>query len=155
MMKVNKKVINFKNKSGGVLLRVFCVNVSVFLCFFFFFFVLLALLRTLQSCQSTYSLHKHEQLYTFPVFCSGHNDVYDQNVLHCRLLGLIIYQLSLFSDYLRHCKCFQELDQLIFFCQNYTHYSLKNQSAFLDHTYLWSKTKLTVTMFITYHYLKT
>ena len=33
MMKVNKKVINFKNKSGGVLLRVFCVNVSVF--FFF------------------------------------------------------------------------------------------------------------------------
>ena len=38
MMKVNKKVINFKNKSGGVLLRVFCVNVSVFLCFFFFFF---------------------------------------------------------------------------------------------------------------------
>ena len=37
MMKVNKKVINFKNKSGGVLLRVFCVNVSVFLCFFFFF----------------------------------------------------------------------------------------------------------------------
>ena len=95
MMKVNKKVINFKNKSGGVLLRVFCVNVSVFLCFFFFFFVLLALLRTLQSCQSTHSLHKHEQLYTFPVFCSGHNDVYDQNVLHCRLLGLIIYQLSL------------------------------------------------------------
>ena len=38
MMKVNKKVINFKNKSGGVLLRVFCVNVSVFLCYCFLFF---------------------------------------------------------------------------------------------------------------------
>ena len=37
MMKVNKKVINFKNKSGGVLLRVFCVNVSVFCVFLFFF----------------------------------------------------------------------------------------------------------------------
>ena len=54
---------------------------------------------------------------------------------------LMIYQLSPFSDYLRHCWCFEELDQLEFH-QNYTHYSLKSQSAFFDYTFLLSKKKL-------------
>ena len=58
----------------------------------------------------------------------------------------MIYQLSLFFDYLRQCWCFEELDQLAFH-QNYTHYSLKSQSAFFDHTYLLSKRKFILLFF--------
>ena len=94
---MNKKVRNFTKKSGRVLL-----NFS------------LILLQTQQSYQSTHSFHKHEQLHAFPVFRSCSNEIYDQSIPTCRLLGSIIYQLSLFSDYLRHCLCLKELDQLAF-----------------------------------------
>ena len=87
IIKVNKKVRKFRDKPGHVFLRNF----------------VLVLLRTQRSYQSTHPLHKHEQLRTFPVFRFGHNEFYDQNILHFRLLGLIIYQLSLCSYYLRHC----------------------------------------------------
>ena len=115
---------------------------------------LLALLQTRRSHQSTHPFHKHEQHRTFPVFRSGCNDFYDRNIPNCRLLGWMNYQLSLFSDYLRHCWYLVELDQLTFH-QNYTHYSLKSWSAFFDQTYLRSKRKLATTMFINYHFLKT
>ena len=85
--RMKKKVRNFTNKSGRVLLNNF----------------LLALLHTQRSYQITHPLHDHEQLSAFSVFHSGSNEFYDQNILHCRLLDLIIYQLSLFFDYLRHC----------------------------------------------------
>ena len=50
--------------------------------------LLSALLRIQRSYQSTHSLRKHEQHRTFPVFHSGRNEFYDQNILYCRLLGL-------------------------------------------------------------------
>ena len=87
IIKVNKKVRKFADKSGRVLLNNF----------------LLPLLRTQRSCQSTHPLHKHEQLRAFPVFRSGRSEFYGQNIPHCRLLGLIIDKLSLFFDYLQHC----------------------------------------------------
>ena len=58
----------------------------------------------------------------------------------------VVYQLSLFSDYLRHCGCFEELDQLAFH-QNYSHYFLKSQSAYLYHTYLLPKRKFILFFF--------
>ena len=81
IIKVNKNVRKFTDKSDRVLLNNF----------------LLSLLRTQQLCQSTHPLHKHEQLRTFPVFCFNPNEFYDQNIPHCKLLDLIIYQISLFS----------------------------------------------------------
>ena len=75
IMKVSKKVIKFTDKSCHALLNNF----------------LLALLRTQQSYQSTHPLHKHKPLRTFPVFCSGRNEFYNQNIPHCILLSLIIY----------------------------------------------------------------
>ena len=106
---------------------------------------LLALLQTWRSYQSTHPVHKHEQHRTFPAFHFVRNKFYDRNISHSILLGWMIYQLSLFSDYLRHWWCFEEFHQLAFH-QNYSHYSLKSQSAFFDHTYLRSKRKLTITM---------
>ena len=88
MIRVNKKVRKFRNKSGRVLLRVFCVIVSGFFSCYCHCF-LLVLLRTQRLFQSTHHLHKHEQLGTAPVFRSGHNHFCDRNILHCRLLGLI------------------------------------------------------------------
>ena len=97
------------------------------------------------------------QTWTAPyILCSlfCRNEFYEQNIPHCKLLILIIYQLSLSSDNLRHCWCIEEHDQLAF-CPNYTHYFLKTQSTFFDHTFLWSKRKLTITTSINYYYLKT
>ena len=94
--KLNIKEGKCTDKSGRVLLNKF----------------LLALLWTQRSCQSTHPLHKHEQHRTLPVFRSGRNEFYDRNIPYCRLLGLIIYQLSLFSDYSRHCWSFEKLDRL-------------------------------------------
>ena len=62
IIKVNRKVRKFIDKSGLVLL-----NNS-----------LLILLQTQRSYQSTHLLRKHEQLRTLSVFRSGRNEVYDQ-----------------------------------------------------------------------------
>ena len=77
IIKVSKKIRKFTDKLCRLLLNNF----------------LWLLLRTQQSYQSTHPLHKHEQLRTFPVFCSGRNKFYNQNIPHCILLGLIIYKL--------------------------------------------------------------
>ena len=138
IIKVNKKLRVFTDKSARVLFKKF----------------LLTFLQTQRPYQTTHPLHKHEQLLTFSVFRSLRNESFDQNIPYCRLLGLIIYQLSLFSDNLQYSWCFKEHDQLAFF-PNCTHYSLKTQSTFFDYTYLWSKRKLTITMSINYYYLRT
>ena len=96
IIKVNKKIRKVTDKSGHVLLK----N------------SLLPLLWIQRSCKSTHPLQKQEQFRGFSVFCSGRNEFYDQNILHCRLLDLIIDQPLLFSDCLRHCWCFEELGQL-------------------------------------------
>ena len=62
IIKMNRKVRKFIDKSGRVLL-----NNS-----------LLTLLQTQRSYQSTHLLRKHEQLRTLSVFRSGRNEVYDQ-----------------------------------------------------------------------------
>ena len=77
---MNKEVIKIRDKYGRVLLKSF----------------LLALLRAQRSYKNTHPLHKHEQLCTFPVLRFSRNEYFDQNILYCRLLSLITYQLSLF-----------------------------------------------------------
>ena len=86
IIKVNKKVRKVTDKSGCVLLKDF----------------LLLLLGTQRSYWSNHPLHKYKQLRGFPVFRSGCNELYDQNILPCRLLGLVIGHSLLFSDYLQH-----------------------------------------------------
>ena len=86
IIKAKKKVKKFTNKSGLVLLNNFLLSLS----------------RTQRSYHSTHPLHKHEQLRAFPVFRYGRNELYDQNIPYYKLLGLIIDQFSLFSDYSQH-----------------------------------------------------
>ena len=98
IIKINKKVRKIRDKSGRALLKNF----------------LLPFLRDQRSCKSTHPLRKHEQFRTFPVFRFGPNEYFHQNLWYCRLMGLIIYQVSVFSDHLPHCWCFEELNHLVF-----------------------------------------
>ena len=92
MIKVKRSVRKFRNKSGRVF--VYCKELVVFLLMFFFvlllgFFIGIAANSTIipdypSLAQTRTALH-------IPVFCFGHNDFYDQNILYCRLLGLIIF----------------------------------------------------------------
>ena len=69
IIKVNKKVRTFTDKSDPILLK--------------FFHCHCCKLISLRSYKITHSLHKHEQLHANAVFRSGRNEFYNQNILHC------------------------------------------------------------------------
>ena len=77
IIKLNKKVRNFKDKAGHVLINSF----------------LLPLLPPHQSYQGIICTNMNNSC--IPIFCSSCNGFYDQNILHCRLLGLMINSTSL------------------------------------------------------------
>ena len=147
MIKMNIKLRNFRNKFGRVLSRAFRVIVSGFYWHY---------------CK----LNDHTSV---PIPCSSMN-----NSVHSQFFVLVImiftpkifctvdYSIYLSTSFhfsLTTCNTVDVLKSLtnLSFAQNYIHYSLKNlknQSAFFDHTYLQYKIKLTITMFINYHYSK-
>ena len=77
IIKLNKKVRNFKDKAGHVLINSF----------------LLPLLPPHQSYQGIICTNMNNSC--IPIFCSSCNGFYDQNILHCRLLGLMINSTSI------------------------------------------------------------